>query len=211
MTKGQTSAYEQESSHYRVTLDELSGLSCEDAPRKIEIGFGMGQALYEWASSQPQDQFLGIELYQPGVGSLVRQLTDGKVQNVKICEQPAQLVLAALAENSVDEVRILFPDPWPKKRHHARRLIQTDFLTLLFRVLKAGGRVVIATDWTPYADWIRECFADFDKFSCTAERLRSASEDSSSRDGARPHTKFEQRGERLGHDIHDFVFLKPEV
>ena len=169
---------------------------------KIEIGFGMGVELARWAIESPDALVLGIELYRPGIGSLFSKLVDEGIENVRVIEAPAQIAIAELPNNSVDEIRILFPDPWPKKRHHKRRLIQKEFICQAERVLVKGGRIQIATDWKPYADWILSCFAENTGFVKLVEKAALAQGE---RD--RP-TKFESRGMNLKHRVFDFTYEK---
>ena len=167
---------------------------------KIEIGFGMGVELARWAIESPDALILGIELYRPGIGSLFSKLVYEGIENVRVIEAPAQIVISELPNNSVDEIRILFPDPWPKKRHHKRRLIQKEFICQIDRVLVEGGRIQIATDWKPYADWILSCFEENTAFVKIVEKDALAQ---GKRD--RP-TKFESRGINLKHKVFDFTY-----
>ena len=175
----------------------------------IEIGFGMGHAFFDWASSSQDWRLFGIELHQPGIGALVHRLHQAQLTQVKILELPAQSVFAAIADESIDEIRIFFPDPWPKKRHFKRRLIQPEFVSVLARTLKKGGILRIATDWLAYADWIRQCLAAESRLLCHMDNIRAAS--APGVDGVRELTNFEKRGERLGHDIHDMVYVRDDA
>lgn len=208
MTKAQSRAFEQWTADYHVSA---AALIDQDGQLGLEIGFGMGQALVNWAREAPDWQLCGIELYQPGIGALTDALRREDLHNVAIIEQPAQQVVAELPASSVSEVRILFPDPWPKKRHHKRRLIQPEFVTDLARIMVCDGIVHLATDWTPYADWMRECFAGNTQFALVQDHRRAAAADFDD-DGntavRRETTKFERRGERLGHDIHDLIYRR---
>ena len=206
LTKAQARALDEHTPSHAATLQEISQLAASK-PVGIEIGFGMGHALLRWAASEPSWELLGVELYQPGIGALSDGLQREGLTNVRVLEYPAQEVIAALPAVSVDEVRIFFPDPWPKKRHHKRRLIQPDFLVALAQVMKPAGRVRLATDWLPYAQWIRECFAACTEFSCCADHIRKAGS-ASAEETLRGITNFERRGERLGHDITDFEYQR---
>ena len=206
MTRAQSRAFDTLTPNYSITADAIVA-QADDKPLGIEIGFGMGHALLEWAAAVPDWFLCGIELYQPGVGALTDGLNRQELTNVRVIEQPAQLVLAALTDESVQEVRIFFPDPWPKKRHHKRRLIQPEFVAELARVLAPGGIVRVATDWAPYAEWMRECFATEPRLTVELDHIRGA-EDEMITDSGRQTTNFERRGERLGHNIHDLVFNK---
>lgn len=181
-------------------------------PLGVEIGFGMGHGLLHWAEQAPDWQLYGIELYQPGIGALLDGMVKGKVDNVRVLEQPAQIVFARLLENkpaSIDEVRIQFPDPWPKKRHHKRRLIQDAFIETLAGVLKPGGVVKLVTDWAPYALWIKDHFDGHRTFARVHESSGALHETNLGAihdDDERVTTKFERRGDRLGHQIHELHY-----
>ena len=202
-TSAQAKALEGDLAEYTVRLEDLRTLS--SSLYGIEIGFGMGDALVLWAKERAEEEkgLLGVDLYLPGVGSLVNKLTTQDIKNVQICVEPAQEVVGNLPEDCLQEVRILFPDPWPKKRHAKRRLFQSEFVRDLARVLAPDGCVRIATDWDPYAEWIREVFLEVPAFVKNQDEIRSGDE-TGQREVA---TKFEQRGERLGHRIHDLVYV----
>ena len=205
ITSAQKSAIERYGNQYLITdlanhLDLARTTSSQKL--KIEIGFGMGVELARWAIESPDALVLGIELYRPGIGSLFSKLVDEGIENVRVIEAPAQIAIAELPNNSVDEIRILFPDPWPKKRHHKRRLIQKEFICQVERVLIKGGRLQIATDWKPYADWIFSCIEKNTGFVQIVDRTALAQGE---RD--RP-TKFESRGINLKHKVFDFTYEK---
>lgn len=204
MTAAQHRALNEALEHFQVSASDIESYAQQASGLGVEIGFGMGDALVQWAFDQPQWHFVGIDLYLPGVGSLINQLQHHEAVNVSIITEPAQEVFAQLSDSLIDEVRVLFPDPWPKKRHFKRRLIQSDFVSDIARALKPGGRLVIATDWTPYAQWIREIVDSEVRLELTDDQIRAGSAPSI-RDRA---TKFEQRGERLGHLIHDLTYRK---
>jgi tRNA (guanine-N7-)-methyltransferase len=174
----------------------------------MEIGFGMGFELLAWAQQQPHWRLLGVELYQPGIGSMLSRLKKLEIENVRLVDQPAQLLLEQIADESLSEVRIFFPDPWPKKRHHKRRLIQPDFLEQLHQKILAGGIVRLATDWAPYAEWMVEHFAEHSGFEPVQDEIRGANEPSVVAEEVREVTKFEARGERLGHEIRDLQYRR---
>lgn len=177
----------------------------------VEIGFGMGHELLAWAEQQPDWLFLGVELYQPGIGSMLSRLQKKKLQNIGLVDEPAQLLLERLPEQSVDEVRIFFPDPWPKKRHFKRRLIQPQFLQQLHGAMKAGGLVRLATDWAEYGEWMVEHFVEHSGFELVEDNIRqeAALAPGNSTDGVvRDVTKFEARGQRLGHEIRDLQYRR---
>jgi len=203
ITTAQKSAIERYGHQYFITdLAKHVDLARTESRQKlkIEIGFGMGVELARWAIESPDAMILGIELYRPGIGSLFSKLVNEGIENVRVIEAPAQIVFGELPNDSVDEIRILFPDPWPKKRHHKRRLIQKEFICQVERVLIEGGRLQIATDWKPYADWIFSCIEKNTGFKQIVDRTALAQGE---RD--RP-TKFESRGINLKHKVFDFTY-----
>lgn len=175
------------------------------APLGVEIGFGMGHALLDWARARPDLNLLGIEIYQAGIGALLLGLEREGIDNVRVLEAPAEAVLAErLAPGSVDEIRIFFPDPWPKKRHWKRRLIQPAFVALLADCLRPGGQLWLATDWVPYAEWMTEVLAGEPRLTAlSATELATAALAQS-----RLPTRFEARGARLGHAIRDLRYRR---
>ena len=179
-----------------LDLDAAFGRS---ARRVAEIGFGNGENLLALAASRSQEDFLGIEVHRPGVGRLLLQLKERELTNVRVvCHDAVEVLERSLGAGSLDEILILFPDPWPKKRHHKRRLIQPAFAALLARRLKSGGVLRLATDWEPYAE---EMLA-----TLSAEpQLRNVAGGTGfvPRPPERPPTRFERRGERLGHKVWD--------
>lgn len=168
------------------------------APLGLEIGFGMGQALLDWATERPDWNLLGLEIYAPGTGALLLGIERLGLANLRTLEVPAEIALQdGLLPASLDEVRIFFPDPWPKARHHKRRLIQPGFVALLAERLRPGGRLWLATDWAPYADWMQTVLAGEPQF---VPDVTAAA--------ARVETRFEARGRRLGHGITDLVYRR---
>lgn len=183
-----------------IDLDSLFGRS--ESAKIVEIGFGMGETTAKIAQSQPERDFLGIEVHTPGVGSLLKQVQALQLGNVRVIQHDAVEVLNhMIADASLDGVHIFFPDPWHKKRHHKRRLIQAGFVALLCRKLKAGGYLHVATDWQEYAEWVLEVLKAEPALSNTAQEYAS-------KPGYRPLTKFEQRGLKLGHGVWDLVFIR---
>lgn len=175
------------------------------APLGLEIGFGMGQALLAWAEQRPDWNLLGLEIYQPGVGALLLGLERLGLANVRAMEAAAETVLdTRLGTACLDEVRIFFPDPWPKKRHHKRRLIQQEFVTLVADRLRPGGLLWLATDWMPYAEWMEAILAREPRLEL--ERPHAQAEAESPQD--RVQTRFETRGLRLGHEIRDLRYRR---
>ena len=171
-----------------------------DAILGVEIGFGMGRELAAWARAAPEWNLLGIEVYQPGIGALLNALANDGIDNVRVVEGEAVSFLARLPDASLSEVRVLFPDPWPKKRHHRRRLINAVFLATLSRVLKPGGELVIATDWQPYAEEIALVFADQPAFRGERRDRHAALGDQT--------TPFERKGLAKGHVVSEFRFYR---
>ena len=204
-TKAQAIALQALSDQYRWQAVDL-----QHRPLGMEIGFGMGLELIAWAKQQPKWQLLGVELYQPGIGSMLSRLAKNQLSNVRLVDEPAQVILAQLDNESLAEVRIFFPDPWPKKRHHKRRLIQPEFLQLLQQKLIPAGIVRLATDWAPYAHWMVEHFAANPGFNLLQDDIRAPTETPppTVADEVRNVTKFEARGERLGHEIRDLQYQR---
>ena len=183
------------------TLD-LAAIFGRDAPVILEIGFGDGEALFTSAANNPRIDHLGIEIHEPGVGHLLVLLERANLSNVRIMAQDAVEILdSQLRPGSIDAVRIFFPDPWPKKRHHKRRLVQKDFVGTVAHVLKPGGLLHLATDWADYAEHIAEVMAPCEQF-----RPLLAEEAAADPFSARPPTKFERRGRRLGHEVWDLYY-----
>ena len=184
-------------------LDQLAVFG-RNAPLVFEIGFGMGQSLIEMAQAHPDWNYIGVEVHPPGVGNVLRLSAEAQLGNLKLYKADAKDVLGnCIADNSLARVQIYFPDPWHKTRHHKRRLIQSEFVQELRAKLKVGGVLHLATDWEPYAKHMIHVLN-------AAEGFRNAH----GGDGAwatrhdRPLTKFEQRGQRLGHGVWDLIFEK---
>lgn len=172
------------------------------APLVLEIGFGNGAATWQMAQRQAESNFIGIEVHPPGVGHLLRQLHEQQLENVRVYMGDAVVFIGErIPDRSLDGVRIYFPDPWPKKRHHKRRLIQPDFVALLAQKMAIGGIVHLATDWEPYAEHMLQVLNASDAFTnLSPEQAYCAQPD------WRPDTKYERRGDRLGHTTHDLLF-----
>jgi tRNA (guanine-N7-)-methyltransferase len=170
------------------------------APVVLEIGFGMGHTTAEIAAARPDTDFVGIEVYTPGVGSLLRTLEARGLPNVRVIQRDAVEVLRdRIAPASLSGVHVYFPDPWPKKRHHKRRLIQPPFVAALVDRIAPGGYLHCATDWEPYAAQMLEVLS-------AEPRLANTADGFAPRPDWRPLTKFEQRGLRLGHGVRDLIF-----
>ena len=176
-------------------------LFARQAPLVIEIGFGNGEATWRMARNEPEKNFIGIEVHKPGVGHLLQALEAHQLNNVRIAREDAvEFIHDRLSDTCIDEVRIYFPDPWPKKRHHKRRIIQSEFLDLLAGKMKTGALLHLATDWHPYAEFMLEVTDVHPAF----ENL-SPSGDFCPRPDWRPETKYELRGERLGQPSRDIL------
>ncbi|RMG28640.1 MAG: tRNA (guanosine(46)-N7)-methyltransferase TrmB, partial [Gammaproteobacteria bacterium] len=172
----------------------------------LEIGFGNGEVLATLAAAAPREHFLGIEVHRPGVGRLLQRLEREGLTNVRVSTRDAVEALEhQVPEGSLDRVLIYFPDPWPKKRHHKRRLIQPPFVALLARALKPGGLLHLATDWMPYAEWMQAVLASSPDFEPVPPGGCIP------RPPWRPETKFERRGRDLGHTVCDLLYRRRGV
>ncbi len=206
LTEGQRRALAEQWSKFGIepgaellALDEVFGRS---APRILEIGFGMGESLAAMAARHPENDYLGIEVYRPGVGSLLRQVGENESTNVRVISEDAVVVLTQMIpDNSIDRLQLFFPDPWHKKRHHKRRIVQSDFVALIHDKLKPGGILHMATDWEAYAQHMMAVMNASQGYQNCAGQGQYAA-----RPEARPLTKFEQRGHRLGHSVWDLLF-----
>lgn len=188
------------------TTDELLDLDAifgRRAPRTLEIGFGNGDHLAALAARHPGRDFLGIEVHRPGVGRLLLTCKGQGSGNVRvICRDAVEVLEHALPPASLDEVLLLFPDPWHKKRHHKRRLVQAPFIALVARVLAPGGLFRLATDWEPYA---QEMLA---LLNASPDFVNVAPDSGFAAREERAATRFERRGERLGHGVRDLAFRR---
>jgi tRNA (guanine-N7-)-methyltransferase len=186
---------------------DFATLFGNDRPVIMEIGFGNGAATWRMARDRADENYLGVEVHRPGVGHLLLKIEEHGLENVRIaCEDAVELLRARVPAASLDGVRIFFPDPWHKKRHHKRRLVQAPFVELLATRMKPGAILHIATDWAPYAEQMVAVLAAspaFDTLSPTGEYCP--------RPEWRPPTRYEQRGERLGHDVFDLVYRRVDA
>lgn len=208
LTVAQQNALDELWPHYGIdsstaTLDFSDHFS-RRADVIVEIGFGNGESTWRMAQREPDKDFIGIEVHPPGVGHLLMALDKNAIDNVRVaCEDAVTFLNTRIEARSLAGVRIYFPDPWPKKRHHKRRIIQPGFVSQLARCIASGGILHLATDWQPYAEHMLEVMAADSNF----ENL-SASDDYCERPPWRPHTKYEQRGERLGHVVRDLLYRR---
>ncbi|NDY95946.1 tRNA (guanosine(46)-N7)-methyltransferase TrmB [Wenzhouxiangella limi] len=204
LTSAQQRALDERLPRYAVDVDltDLRAAFDRPAPLVVEIGFGNGEALAWMAAREPEKNFVGIEVHEPGVGRLVRQLDDQGLGNVRIAMRDAVEVLSGQVPSaSLAQVRVYFPDPWPKKRHHKRRIVQPAFVEGIAERLEPGGILHLATDWAPYAQWMVEVAEG-------CERLENLGDPWSERPAWRPQTHFERRGLGRGHEIFDLVYRR---
>lgn len=187
---------------YAPQILDMGATFGRTAPKILEIGFGMGSATALIAAALPENDYLGIEVHTPGVGALMRLLDVDAISNVRIIQHDAVEVLNhMIAPDSLDAIHIYFPDPWPKKRHHKRRLIQPALASLLASRLKPGGYLHLATDWQEYAEWVLEILRG-------EPLLQNTAIDYAPKPDFRPETKFERRGLNLGHGVWDIIFRR---
>ncbi len=186
---------------------DLDGIFDRSAPRTLEIGFGNGESLAALAARHPERDYLGVEVHEPGVGHLLLAIERLGLRNLRLIRHDAvEVVDSWLPEACLDEVLVFFPDPWPKKRHHKRRLIQAPFLERLARVMAPGGRLHLATDWADYARGMLEACQ-----ACAWFDNSTPSGGFAPRPAAREMTKFERRGLRLGHQVFDIACTRNAV
>jgi tRNA (guanine-N7-)-methyltransferase len=208
MTEGQQRGLDQGWPRFGLQLedglrdfDQVFGRS---APRTFEIGFGMGHATLEMAAAAPEQDFIGVEVHKPGVGALLNGMLTQNLSNIRVYSCDALEVLRdCVADAGLDRVLLFFPDPWHKARHHKRRIVQASFAELVRSKLKVGGVLHMATDWQPYAEHMLEVMSlapGYHNVAGTAGYVERPSE--------RPVTKFEKRGERLGHGVWDLKFQR---
>ncbi len=208
LTTGQKRALENLSPRFGVPYGDnaldLDAVFGRHSRRVLDIGFGDGEALLSAAAANPSIDFLGVEVHEPGVGHLLTLLGRSGVGNVRVIQHDAVDVIdAMLADTSFDAVNLFFPDPWPKKRHHKRRIVQASFVQAVARVLKPQGLFHIATDWENYAEQIAEVVGGSGLFEQVDAKTVA-----SDPIAMRAPTKFEARGRRLGHSVVDFYFRK---
>jgi tRNA (guanine-N7-)-methyltransferase len=207
ITQGQEFALEHHWDKYCLTADKpLDAIQVfgRNAPLCVEIGFGNGDCLAQLAAANPDKDYLGIEVHRPGVGHLMMRLEQQGLQNVRIyCHDAIEVLTNSLPDNSLAAVHLFFPDPWHKRKHHKRRIVQADFVELLALKLQSGGYFHAATDWEHYAKAMLEVLSADNRFTNA-----SLTDTYCERPSYRPLTKFEQRGLRLGHGVWDLIFVR---
>jgi len=208
LTKGQeralTENWQTMGLHHSDGMIDPASVFENDQPLVLEIGFGMGKSLVEMAKNSPELNFIGIEVHKPGVGACISLAVDEGVTNLKLYEHDAIEILAnCIPDQSLTTVQLFFPDPWHKKKHHKRRIVQASFVKSIRQKLKIGGVFHMATDWQNYAECMLEDMQSIEGF----ENL-SATNNYVPRPDSRPLTKFENRGQRLGHGVWDLQFKR---
>ena len=208
MTVAQERAWRELWPRYGIEDDgplDLRTVFGREAPVTLEIGFGNGESLAALATAHPDRDFLGIEVHRPGVGHLLLRAEAAGLDNLRVvCRDAVEVLEHRIADAALDEVLLYFPDPWPKKRHHKRRIVQPAFVELIARKLRPGGVFRLATDWQDYAGHMLAVVGASDKL-----HNQSPAGGYVPRPGSRPLTRFEQRGQRLGHQVWDLAFSRP--
>lgn len=208
LTDGQRQALEQLWHRYGLEREggalEPQAVFGRQAPRVLEIGYGMGQSLAAMAAAEPDKDFIGIEVHRPGVGALLMAIRDAGLSNLRTyCDDAVDILRLCIPDNSLTRVQLYFPDPWPKKKHHKRRIVQPDWAALVRTKLAPGGVLHMATDWEEYAGHMMAVMNGVEGFTNLA-----GPGGFSPRPDWRPETKFERRGEKLGHGVWDLLFEK---
>lgn len=207
LTQGQQYALENYWERYCLdpnTEYDFTEVFGRKSPLVVEIGFGNGDSLAQMAAADPHINYIGIEVHRPGVGQLMMKLADQNLSNVRIyCYDAIEILEQRFIDNSLVGIHLFFPDPWPKKKHHKRRIVRPDFVELVTKKLKKNGYFHAATDWRHYAESMLMVLATEKGIVNT-----SPTNDYCERPGYRPLTRFEQRGLRLGHGVWDLIFLK---
>ena len=202
MTRAQTLAMAQSWDKYAIEIKSeliLNQIFPEKTKVIMEIGSGMGEATAQIAKANPQVGYVAVEMHSPGLAALLILINQMELENIRLIREDATYLLANhIPDNSLDGIHLLFPDPWPKNRQHKRRMVQSEFIEMVGRKLKPGGFIHIATDWQPYADWIKVRFDKSDSFSGGVV----------DRPNWRVLSKFEGQGLRKGHQVTDFKYTK---
>ena len=207
LTDSQRQALDTHWAQYVIATDndllDLDSLFPQSGKLVVEIGFGMGDSLLAMAVADPASNFIGIEVHRPGVGKLLHGIAEAQVPNLKIiCRDATEVLSHCFPIESIDAIQIFFPDPWPKKKHQKRRIVQPEFMALLRDRLRAGGHIHLATDWQQYAEYMLEVM------EAVPGMTNSEGAGNYWTQPARPGTKFEQRGKRLGHGVWDLRYVK---
>jgi tRNA (guanine-N7-)-methyltransferase len=210
MTEAQRKAFDTGWRHYGLKLADgaidIEAVFGRSGPKVVEIGFGMGDSLLQMATAAPDTDFIGIEVHPPGVGTLINAAQAQGIDNLRVYLADANDVLEdCLAPQSIDRLQLYFPDPWHKKKHNKRRIVQPQFVQLVRNKLRCNGILHMATDWQPYAEQMLETLDQAEGFENTAGIGNYAL-----RPAYRPMTKFERRGERLGHGVWDLIYQKTD-
>lgn len=209
ITAPQEKALEEQWPHFGLDLHKgftaLEGAFANAAADLIlEIGFGMGDSLLDMAERFPEQNFIGIEVHVPGIGRLINEASKRNLRNLKVfCADATDVLTDCIVDNSLTRLQLYFPDPWHKSRHHKRRIVQPAFLSQVATKLKDGGVLHMATDWEPYAEAMLETAS-----LCTSLCNTAGKQHYSERPDYRPETKFERRGQQLGHGVWDLLFIK---
>ena len=202
MTRAQTLAMAQSWDKYAIEIKSeliLNQIFPEKTKVIMEIGSGMGEATAQIAKANPEVGYVAVEMHSPGLAALLILINQMELENIKFIREDATYLLANhIPDNSLDGIHLLFPDPWPKNRQHKRRMVQSEFIEMVGRKLKPGGFIHIATDWQPYADWIKVRFDKSESFSGGVV----------DRPSWRVLSKFEGQGLRKGHQVTDFKYIK---
>ena len=202
MTRAQTLAMAQSWDRYAIEIKSeliLNQIFPEKTKVIMEIGSGMGEATAQIAKANPEVGYVAVEMHSPGLAALLILINQMELENIKLIREDATYLLANhIPDNSVDGIHLLFPDPWPKNRQHKRRIVQSEFIEMVGRKLKPGGFIHVATDWQPYADWIKVRFDKSGSFSGGVV----------DRPSWRVLSKFEGQGLRKGHQVTDFKYIK---
>ena len=202
MTRAQTLAMAQSWDKYAIEIKSelnLNQIFPEKTKVIMEIGSGMGEATAQIAKANPEVGYVAVEMHSPGLAALLILINQMELENIKLIREDATYLLANhIPDNSVDGIHLLFPDPWPKNRQHKRRIVQSEFIEMVGKKLKPGGFIHIATDWQPYADWIKVRFDKSESFSGGVV----------DRPSWRVLSKFEGQGLRKGHQVTDFKYIK---
>lgn len=207
LTKGQKQALEQDWNDYGLEMPtellDFNAIFHRANPKVLEIGYGMGKSLVEMAKQAPETDFIGVEVHTPGVGALIAFAKEQALTNLKTFNGDAIEVIKQIPDESIERVQLFFPDPWHKKRHNKRRIVNESFAQSIRRILKTGGHLHMATDWEPYMEHMLEVMDVAEGFTNMAGVGQTQP-----RPDYRPLTKFELRGERKGHGVWDLMYEK---